>query len=112
MMGYPVSREVFAAAYPDTLLRHHVIEEALEARGATWVTANPEMQANRHHFRLICALSEHEIEAVSRVRKKIVGGRENRPSILGIVDAHCVRHDQMMLTVDTRPVGQLVIVAV
>lgn len=112
MMGYPMTRNVFAATYPDTILRHHVIKETLKARRATWVTADPKMQANRQHLGLICAFSEHEIEAMSRVGEKIVGGRKNRPGILGIVDAHRVRHDQMMSTVDKRPIGQLVIVTV
>jgi hypothetical protein len=104
--------DFFAPADPDVLLSHDMVQESLQARSTAWVAGNAQVHSNGHHLRLGGAFAQQQIEGVLGVAEEIIARRKYRPGILGVVDAHRVRHDEMRTAIDQGPIGQLIVVAV
>src|SRR5439155_24359364 len=83
----PVPRDVDTAADPHVVVALEIVEEACERRGPPRPTYEPNVQAERHHLRLIGALRVEHVERVSRVGEPIIAGREaTGKSELHVVD--------------------------
>src|SRR6266700_6499815 len=110
--GDPVFGDVETPCEPHAVVLGHIVERALEPRGARWMTDEPQVQAERHHLRLRAALAVEHIEAVLDEREVVLGGEEAAAAELRIVGGEAVRHDQMRAVVHPQPVRQLVVVCV
>src|SRR5947208_156072 len=101
----PVPRDLLAAADPDVRVTSHMIEKALQPRGARGVADLPEMQADRHHLGRGLALSIEQVESVAAERKEIVRRRKYAAAELCIVVGERVGHHQMRPPTHLDPIG-------
>src|SRR5580765_8100328 len=93
--GDPVFGDVETPREPHAVVLGHIVERALEPRGARRMTDEPQVQPERHHLGLRAALAVEHVEAVLHEREVVVGGEEAAPAELRIVGGEAVGNDQM-----------------
>src|ERR1700730_15957038 len=75
--GHPVAGDVLAAAYPHLVVAQDVLNKVDQRLGATGMTGQAHMQADRHHSRALGSLLVEEVEAVAQKREEVLAGAEN-----------------------------------
>src|SRR5690606_27960173 len=119
MRGAPVGGDLAAGRQPDAIVALHVVDEALESRGATGTAYEAAVQANSHHARPAgLAFAIERVEAVLQVGEELVAvgepGGDGEAHVVGLerVGDDQLRRDRIAVAVMVEPVRQLVVIGV
>src|SRR5215207_9708079 len=107
----PVACDVEAAGDPNVLVLHHVVEQTLEAGRAGRMAAEPHVEPDRHHLRLLGALAVEHVEGIADKGEPRVRGSDPAGVLAVVVDQR-IGNDEVGLAADGLPERKLVAVVV
>lgn len=90
-----MQRDFVAAAVPDAIVPHHMVEEPLQADRASGMANDPEVQSDRHHARRRFAFPTQHIEAIAQHLEILTCRYDRAADKLGIVRHEAVGTDQV-----------------
>ena len=70
--SYPVPGNFFSPADPRRAVALHVIEKARQRHRARWVAADPAVQADAHHLRMLRAILPQQVEGILDVSAEVI----------------------------------------
>ena len=98
----PVAGDVGAAADPDPVVAHDVLDKADQRRGAARMPGQAHVQPDRHHARPVGAFLVQQVEAVAQIGEEILARPETAAAEFHVVGRQRVRDHEMRLVRRTR----------